>query len=200
MFTNIEFILASKSKSRLNILKANKLNFFQRIPTCKEEFLKNKKIKDGLSLEKISLFLAKEKAKSVAKNNLKILVVGSDTTIIFRGKIVGKALNKKEAKIKLKKLSGQTHAIHSSAVAYFNNKLVWQNTQKTLVKIRKLTDIEIKKYLKSCKKDILHSVGCYQIEENGPNIIENIRGDFFNVMGFPLFPFLIFLKKFNITK
>ena len=32
------------------------------------------------------------------------------------------------------------------------------------------------------------------------NIIENIKGDFFNVMGFPLFPFLLFLKKFNIKK
>ena len=38
-------------------------------------------------------------------------------------------------------------------------------------------------------KNILLSVGCFQIEKDGPNIIEKITGDFFNVMGFPLFPF-----------
>ena len=49
-------------------------------------------------------------------------------------------------------------------------------------------------------KQILNCVGCYQIEKSGPNIVESIKGDFFNVMGFPLFPFLDFLKKFNIKK
>ena len=47
---------------------------------------------------------------------------------------------------------------------------------------------------------ILNSVGCYQIEAGGANIIEGIKGDYFNVMGFPLFPFLNFLKKINIKK
>ena len=115
-------------------------------------------------------------------------------------KIIDKASNTKEAKNKLRKLSGKTHTIYSSAAAYFNNKLVWHNTQKTLVKIRRLSEKEIDKYLKDSGKNILSSVGCYQVEKNGPNIIEYIRGDFFNVMGFPLFPFLLFLKKFNIKK
>ena len=43
-------------------------------------------------------------------------------------------------------------------------------------------------------KQILNSVGCYQVELLGPTIIENIKGDFFNVMGFPLFPFLKFIQ------
>ena len=54
---------------------------------------------------------------------------------------------------------------------------------------------EIDTYLLCVGKKVLQSAGCYQIEKNGPNIIENIVGDFFNVMGFPLFPFLSFLKK-----
>ena len=66
--------------------------------------------------------------------------------------------------------------------------------------IRKLTKREIDSYLKLCGKNILHSVGCYQIEKEGANIVESINGDLFNVMGFPLFPFLLFLKKFNIKK
>jgi septum formation protein len=66
--------------------------------------------------------------------------------------------------------------------------------------IRKLNDEEINKYLRVCGPKILDSVGCYKIEKNGAIIIEKISGDFFAVMGFPLFPFLVFLKKFNIKK
>ena len=32
-------------------------------------------------------------------------------------------------------------------------------------------------------------------EKTGPQIIKSIKGDFFNVLGFPLFPFLSFLSK-----
>ena len=52
----------------------------------------------------------------------------------------------------------------------------------------------IMKAIKKAGNKILSSVGCYLIEKEGPRIIESIKGDFFNVMGFPLFPFLLFLK------
>ena len=56
---------------------------------------------------------------------------------------------------------------------------------------------EVDKYLLKTKKQILNSVGCYQVEALGPNIIEETKGDFFNIMGFPLFPFLRFLKNYK---
>ena len=60
-------------------------------------------------------------------------------------------------------------------------------------KIRKLNNSEINTYLKKTGKQILSSVGCYQIESLGPNIIESIKGDYFNVMGLPLFNLLDYL-------
>ena len=177
MLFNKKFILASKSKSRSFILNNNNLNFIQIPPDCDEELIKKQNIRKKVSLKKISLYLAKSKAQSVSIKRKQTLVVGSDTII------------------DLKK-----HHIYSSAVAYFNNKLVWKTTQKTTVKLRKLNKEEINQYLKKTNKSVLNSVGCFQIEKDGPNIIENIKGDFFNVMGFPLFPFLKFLKKFNIKK
>ena len=79
-----------------------------------------------------------------------------------------------------------------------DSKEVWNTTQKSSIKIRDLSEEEINYYLKKTGKKILFSVGCYQIESLGPNIIENIKGDFFNVMGFPLFPFLNFLKEYKV--
>ena len=105
-----------------------------------------------------------------------------------------------EAKKKLAKLSGKKHHIYSSAAAYYKNKLVWKTTQKTTIKVRRLKRKVINEYLQKTDKIILLSVVCFQIEKEGPNIIENIKGDFFNVMGFPLFPFLLFLIRFNVEK
>ena len=85
-------------------------------------------------------------------------------------------------------------------MACYNGKEIWKSTQKTTVKMRKISEKDAELYIKEMGKQILNSVGCYRLEKEGPNIIENINGDFFNVMGFPLFPFLIFLKKFNIKK
>ena len=197
MVFNNKFILASSSKSRFNILKNNKLSFTAIIPRCDEEQLKKKLIKKKTPIKKISLELARFKSQSISSLFKNKLVVGSDTMIDFFGKPLNKAKDLKGAKLQIKKISGKKHIIYSSASAFYNNNEVWKSTQKTSITIRGLSNQEIDKYLLSVGKNILSSVGCYQLEEMGPNIIESIKGDFFNVMGFPLFPFLKFIKEYK---
>ena len=198
MLFNKKFILASSSPSRYKILKNNKLIFIKKKPSCNEEELKNKLINDNLTPQKISLELARLKSKSIGKKNLKELVVGCDTVICFGGVLLNKAKNLKDAKKKIIKLSGKNHCIYSSASIFFNGREIWKSTQKSKVKIRNLSEKEVDKYLLKTKKQILNSIGCYQIEGLGPNIIDETKGDFFNIMGFPLFPFLRFLKNYKI--
>ena len=200
MSINTFFILASASKSRTLILKKINLNFKNIRPKCDESYYKKKFRYLKYSSEKISLELAKIKAKSVSVRKKESLIIGSDTVINYKGKIIEKAKSIITARKNIKKLSGKKHIIISSAAAYYKHKLIWSCSEKTIVKLRKLNTQDINKYLKMCGNTILGSVGCYQIEKNGPLIIENIKGDFFNVMGFPLFPFLCFLKKFKIKK
>ena len=200
MFFNNKFILASSSNSRYKLLKNNNLSFTKINPQCDEEALKKKMIKKKQRPQKISLELARLKSQSISKIKKNILVVGSDTIINFNGKILNKAKNIKEAKKKILLMSGKDHKIYSSSSVYYNNREVWNSTQETKIKIRKLNKKEIHQYLTKTGKQILNSVGCYQLESLGPNIIEDINGDFFNVMGFPLFPFLNFLKKHKVNK
>ena len=200
MIFNTEFVLASTSKSRYFILKNTGLSFSKHAPLCDENKLKKKLLIKNTSPKKTSLELARLKALSVSKIMKNKIVVGSDTVIFINKKILNKAKNLREAKNKIRLMAGKKHSIYSSASVFYNKKEVWNKTQKTTVKIRKLTEKEINIYLKITGKKILSSVGCYQIEAGGANIIENIRGDYFNVMGFPLFPFLKFLKKTNIKK
>ena len=200
MFFNKPFVLASSSNSRYKILKNNHLFFTVKKPMCDEGLLKNKLIKKKIPAKKISLELARLKSKSISKLNKNKLVVGSDTVIELNGALLSKVKNLEEAKKKLIKMSGKEHSLYSSASVFINQREVWKKTQKTKIKIRKLSSLEIDEYILKNKKNILQAVGCYQVEIAGPNIIENIKGDFFNVMGFPLFPFLVFLKKYKYPK
>ncbi len=200
MIFNNKFVLASTSKSRYFILKNTGLSFTRHAPLCDENKLKKELLIKKTTPKKISLELARLKAFSISKKIKNKTIVGSDTVIFINKKILNKARNLKEAKKKIKLMAGKKHSIYSSASVFYNKKEVWHKTQKTTVKIRKLTDKEINIYLSNVGNKILSSVGCYQIEVGGANIIEGIKGDYFNVMGFPLFPFLNFLKRFNIKK
>ncbi len=188
------FILASSSKSRYKILKSAGLNFTQKKPNCNEEDIKqtiNRNTKPEIFAKKLSY----EKARSVSVKKLYAnkIVLGCDTVIYHNGKILDKVNSIEKAQKKIKSLSGKTHLIVSGLTICLNGSKVWENYEKTYVKIRKLNNSEIKTYLKKTGKQILSSVGCYQIESLGPNIIESIKGDYFNVMGLPLFNLLDYL-------
>ena len=195
MLLNKKFILSSNSASRYRLLKNAGLNFTKEKPLCNEDFIKKDFLKKNTNILKLPRFLAKEKALSVSNRDKKNLVVGSDTVIIFQNKIINKARNLVEARKKLEKLAGKKHKIISGVSVCCEGREIWSADQTSTVNINKLTTKQIEKYLKYSGKEILSSVGCYHAEKLGPQIIKSIRGDFFNVLGFPLFPFLSFLKK-----
>ena len=195
MLLNKKFILASNSASRKMLLKNAGLKFFTERPLCDEEYIKDKLLKKNINKKNLPKLLAKAKALSVSKKNTESLVVGSDTIILFNNKIINKAKTTEEAKKKLLTLSGKKHQIISGASVCLGNKQIWSYQQTSTIHMNTLNQKQINTYLKKTGKNILSSVGCYQVEKLGPQIIKSINGDFFNVLGFPLFPFLSFLSK-----
>ncbi len=190
-------ILASSSKSRFNILKNCGLRFNQVNPKCDEEELKKKINKSLKKPNNIVKILSYEKAKSISetKRFFNDFVIGCDTLVYLNRNIFDKAKSLKEAKKKIQTLSGKTHKIVSGITVCNKGKKIWQDTETSSVKIRKLKSLQINNYLNKTGKQILSSVGCYQIEALGPIIIEDIKGDYFNIMGLPLFKLLRFLHK-----
>ena len=195
MLLNKQFILASNSASRKMLLKNAGLSFFTEKPLCDEDYIKDQLLKKNINKKKLPKLLAEAKALSISKKKTKHLVVGSDTIILFKNKIINKAKTIDEAKTKLQKLSGKKHQIISGVSVCLNNKEVWSYQQTSTIYMKTLNQKQINTYLKKTGKNILSSVGCYQVEKLGPQIIKSINGDFFNVLGFPLFPFLTFLSK-----
>ena len=195
MILNKKFILASNSASRKALLKNAGLGFFTVKPLCDEDYIKDQLLKKSINKKNLPKLLAEAKALSVSKKKTKYLVVGSDTIILFKNKIINKAKTIEEAKKKLQKLSGNKHQIISGVSVCYEKKQIWSSQQTSTIYLKKIDQKQINNYLKKTGKDILSSVGCYQVERLGPQIIKSIKGDFFNVLGFPLFPFLSFLSK-----
>ena len=190
-----KFILASSSKSRYKMLKNCGFKFTQKEPTCDEENIKktllNKKPADFVKN------LSYQKAISINKTDkfFNYFIIGCDTVIYLDNVRFDKAKDMKEAAKKIRSLSGKTHRIVSGVTICNKGKKIWQCTETTKVKMRKLTNQQINKYLTNAGIDILSSVGCYQIELLGPNIIEDIKGDYFNVLGLPLFKLLKYVNQ-----
>tara|TARA_A100001015_G_scaffold273941_1_gene329865 strand:- start:2026 stop:2616 length:591 start_codon:yes stop_codon:yes gene_type:complete len=191
-----KFILASSSSSRYKILKDAGFSFIKISPETDEEKIK-KKIRKNKKPSFIAKKLSYEKAKSVSlkKKYFNHTVIGCDTLIYIGDKIFDKAKNISEAKKKLTNLSGKIHNIVSGVTIFRQGKKIYQFSETSQVKIRKLNKNKIDNYLIKTGEQILSSVGCYQVEALGPVIIEDIKGDFFNVMGLPLFKLLKYVSK-----
>ena len=129
-----KFILASNSASRYRMLKNAGLAFSKISPTCNEEKFKKEFFNQGLNKKNLPKYLAKEKALSISKKNPNTLVVGSDTIIIFQNQIISKATNLKEAKKKLKKLSGRKHQIISAVSVCYKKQQIWHNQQQSTIR------------------------------------------------------------------
>jgi len=128
---------------------------------------------------------AKGKAEAVAAKFKNAIVVGSDTVVVYKNRVLGKPKNRKEASEYIHMLNGRTHSVYTgiSLIDIKSMKKV-SSHEKTLVTFRSLTELEIALYLKSI--DPMDKAGAYAIQGSGALIVEKIKGCYYNVVGFPV--------------
>ncbi len=129
--------------------------------------------------------LAFEKGIEVAKDNEDSTVLSADTLVELDGKLLGKPKSREEAKIMIESLSGRSHNVYTGyAIFKLSEKIKYVNYEKSSVKFYKLSDLEIENYLDTLEyKD---KAGAYGIQGKGSLLVEEIRGDYFNIVGLPI--------------
>ena len=178
-FPRYNYILASKSPRRQELMQLLGIKFKIQTKEVKEKYTEN------LSKEEIPVFLARLKAepflKDLKKNDL---LITADTIVWFHNQVLGKPANKKEAILMLEQLSGQKHFVISGVCLSSCNK------QKTFyaiseVQFKNLTGEEIEFYVSEYNP--IDKAGSYGIQEwIGIIGITHIEGSFYNVMGLPI--------------
>ena len=195
-----KIILASESKIRRKLLLQAEVNFQSIAAKIDEDTIKESLKNEDAKPKDISDALAEYKAIRVANNFPTDLIIGCDQILVCDNEIISKARTLNDAKETLKLLRGKSHQLLSSVVIYDNNKPVWRTTSRAQLFMRDFTDEYLEYYIKTSGTDILSSVGCYLLENNGVNLFNRIQGDYFTVLGFPLLEVLDFLRKRELIK
>jgi septum formation protein len=183
----MRIILASTSPRRREIMALLGLAFEVIAPEFDELPLSDRPIVEEV------LDFALGKARSVASDYPKSIVVGSDTMILINATKIGKPDGRADAKEMLRLLSGKIHRIFTS-VAILDDlggpglRIV----EEVSVKMRDYSEKEIEHYL-YCNES-LDKAGAYSIQGEGRALIESIRGDYLAAVGLPLKPIADYLK------
>ena len=175
----MEIILASKSPRRREILENTKVRFSIEESQIDEVIKLNELPKETV------MRLAYEKALDVANRNRHSLVIGADTIVVINDTILGKPKDDIEAFSMLKLLSGKTHYVITGFALInlsLDKKII--DCQVSQVTFKELSEQCIKDYLQT--KESLDKAGAYGIQGSGGLLVENIQGDYFNIVGLPI--------------
>ena len=182
----MKIILASKSGVRKDILDKHKINS-QVIPSnIDEDQVKESLLEKEADPELISKNLAELKSVKVSIKNPDTLVLWADSTITLNQKLINKPKDRKDALEILKKLNGQKHFLISSVCISKNGSMMWNHTERSELKMKNLTNVELEKYLEKIKTETLLAYGVYQVEAKGLELFEYIKGDMDSIMGLPI--------------
>jgi len=181
-----KIILASKSQVRKKILEKNGFNCEASPANIDEESVKESLLKEGLTPHLISKNLAELKANKISIKKNGELVIGADSVIDLEGKIISKPSNRDEAMKILKKLNGKKHYLISSVCISKCGYMIWNYTDKAVLTMKQMSEIELKEYLSKIKDEDLYAYNVYQIEGEGRKLFSKIDGDEDTIMGLPI--------------
>ena len=184
MVNNI--ILASKSEVRKKILEDNSIICKVEPSNIDEESIKEYLLKEKASPEIISKNLAELKANKISQKINNDLVLGADSVIDLKGKIISKPTNREDALEILHDLNGQTHHLISSVCISKNGSMVWNYTDKASLTMKQMKEDELISYLAKISDEALYAYNVYQIEGEGRSLFSKIDGDKDTIMGLPV--------------
>ena len=193
----MKIILASKSNVRKKILQKNNINLEVIVSNVDEDEAKKSLLLEGASPLIISKNLAELKSIKVSKKNPDRLVLGADSVISLDDQLINKPKSREEALSILKKLNNSIHFLISSVCISKNGSMIWNHSEESELKMKNFEEKELIKYLEKIKTETLLAYGVYQVEAQGLDLFEYIKGDRDSIMGLPIKQIMNYIKQYN---
>jgi septum formation protein len=174
----MRIVLASASPRRHELLARAGL-IFEVLVSPAEEIHDN-----SMPPEALCEWNATHKALAVAAVHSEAVVIGADTLVFIDGDALGKPADLDEAHAMLRRLAGRTHQVCTGVCVILPGGRLRVFHETSEVTFLPLDDAAIREYTR--RVDPLDKAGAYGIQEHGEHIIQEIRGNFDNVMGLPV--------------
>jgi septum formation protein len=185
-----DIILASKSQVRAQLLTNAGIKFTVRTLQIDERAVEESLGSDTMPPHDIAEILAIAKAEPVSAASPSDLVIGADQTLSFENHLLHKPEDMESARRRLLAMSGKPHELHSAICIVHDGSVLWSHVETATILFRELSPQFIGRYLAATGDSILSSVGAYQIEGLGLQLIERMEGDIFTIMGLPMLALL----------
>ena len=192
----MKIILASKSRVRKKILDKYKIECEVIVSNVDEDEVKNSLLDQGADPLLISKNLAEIKSIKVSSKNPDRLVLGADSVISLNDELINKPKSREEALKILKKLNNSKHYLISSVCISKNGAMIWNYTDKSELKMKNFSENQLITYLNKINTETLLAYGVYQVEADGLQLFEYIKGDQNSIMGLPVNEIINYIKQY----
>src|SRR5512143_725149 len=175
----MEIVLASASPRRRELM-ARVVPDFRVHPTDVDETAIPEKDPLAFAIKAAAL-----KAKAAAEVFPEAVVLGADTVVALGLRTLGKPKDREDARAMLRALSGRRHRVITGLAFYAKAEArLLTGYDLTYVTFRELTDAMIDGYLD--QGTFLDKAGAYAVQEIGDAFVARMKGDYDNVVGFPV--------------
>ncbi len=172
-------VLASESTRRVDILRTLGVSFSIMPPGIDEHRRPSESPKEYV------LRIAYEKARKVGDLFPDKWIIGADTVVVHKGKVLGKPKTDEDAIAMLKRLRANWHKVFTGyCILNASKQIVYQDVAETKVFIKDLTDDEIAKYVGTSEP--FDKAGSYAVQGRGGYMVKEIKGSYTNVVGLPI--------------
>ncbi|HEY1363212.1 MAG TPA: Maf family protein [Xanthobacteraceae bacterium] len=186
-------MLASRSEIRLALLRNAGLPVEARAPDIDERSIERRAGKTGPG--EVAALLAREKARTIAGRHPARLVLGADQTLTLEDRRFSKPIDRAAAREQLGVLRGRTHELHTALALARDGKTVWEHREAARLTMREFSDAFLEAYLDRAGPAVTRSVGGYQLEGLGIQLLEHVDGDHFVILGLPLLALMSYLRQ-----
>ena len=148
-------------------------------------------------MEALSAAKAEDIAERLTKN---FVIIGADTVVVKDNSILGKPSDEAEAAKMLQMLQGNRHEVYTGvtliSVSPEGKGLIDTFHVRTIVDMIPMTAAQIDAYIKTGEP--MDKAGAYGIQGRGAAYIQDIAGDYYNVVGLPISTVLARLANMGI--
>ena len=195
-----QMVLASQAAVRAAMLRAAGLSFEVRPARVDEGAIKSAMRADDPDGRATAQALASLKAQRVSAKEPGAFVIGADQLLVCGAEWFDKPVDRDDARAQLRRLRGRSHTLVTAVSVVRDEAELWSEVACPELTMRPFSDAFLERYLERAGNAVLACVGGYEAEGLGGQLLAEIRGDWFAVLGLPLLPLLAFLRGHGLVE